>query len=155
MQTALIYTLFTLSAGQPTAIAENSAPDGEQDRLRQLHQRFQTGLDLICTKYNLPGMTAAYALPNGQVVAFASGLADKESGAKMTINTRMPAGSIGKTFVAATALGLAQDGVLSLDDSWQSALAPDRSIFPPDENILASCFILPIYENLHFESGNA
>lgn len=122
MRTALICTLFTLPAEQRTAIAENPTPNGEQDRLRQLEQRFQTGLDLICAKYNLPGMTAAYALPNGQVVAFASGLADKESGAKMTLDTRMPAGSIGKTFVAATVLGLAQDGKLSLDDKVEKWL---------------------------------
>ena len=89
-----------------------SPPDGDA-RLAELQARFQAGLDTIRDKYDLPGITAAYALPDGRVVAFATGLADKETGAKMTPDTRMPAGSIGKTFVSAMTLALVQDGKLA------------------------------------------
>jgi D-alanyl-D-alanine carboxypeptidase len=104
-------------AAEPTA-----AVSADKDSLTRLQQRFQAGLDAVCTKYALPGMTAAYVLPDDRVVAFASGLADKESGAKMGIDTRMPAGSIGKTFVAATTIALARDGKLSLDDKVEKWL---------------------------------
>ncbi|MGD9722785.1 MAG: serine hydrolase domain-containing protein [Pirellulales bacterium] len=104
----------TLSwAAEPAAGTSTTATP---ERLAELKQRFQSGLDAICQKYSVPGMTAAYALPDGTVVAFASGLADKEAGTKMTLDTRMPAGSVGKTFVAAVAVGLVQDGKLAFDD---------------------------------------
>jgi len=101
-----------------------SPPDGDA-RLTALQARFQTGLDTIREKYELPGITAAYALPDGRVVAFATGLSDKESGAKMTPDTRMPAGSIGKTFVSAMTLALVQDGKLALDDKLEKWLGDE------------------------------
>jgi D-alanyl-D-alanine carboxypeptidase len=116
VQVVLVCAGLALPSWQIPAQAANPASTADKIRLAQLERRFQAGLDAICAKYKLPGMTAAYALPDGSVVAFASGLADKESGAKMTVDTRMPAGSVGKTFVAATVIGLAQDGKLSLDD---------------------------------------
>ena len=106
----------------PMVDAEEPASETDKVRLAQLERRFQAGLDTICAKYELPGMTAAYALPDTRIVAFASGLADREGGAKMTVDTRMPAGSIGKTFVAARVMGLAQEGKLSLDDKIEQWL---------------------------------
>ena len=114
-----------LAGWHPAAWAEAPATTADVERLAELKERFQAGLDEICKKYELPGMTAAYALPGGRVVAFASGMADKESGAKMTPRTRMPSGSVGKTFVAATAIALAQDGKLSLDDKIEKWLASE------------------------------
>jgi D-alanyl-D-alanine carboxypeptidase len=123
--TVLVGIGLVLTSLQITAIAEDFASPVDETRLRQLEQHFQAGLDDICSKYELPGMTAAYALPDDRVVAFASGLADRESGAKMTLDTRMPAGSVGKTFVAATVIGLAHDGKLSLDDKIQDLLGDE------------------------------
>lgn len=105
--------------------AAKPAANNLNDALAQLQRRFQTGLDATCAKYELPGMTAAYVLPDDRVVAFASGLADKESGVKLGVDARMPAGSIGKTFVAATAIALAQDGKLSLDDKLEKWLGDE------------------------------
>src|SRR5262245_1632375 len=121
----LVWVGLALTGWHLPASADDPALTGEKHRLAQLEQRFRAGLDAICTKYALPGMTAAYALPDGQVVAFASGLADKESGAKMTVDTRMPAGSVGKTVVAAMVLGLAQDGKLSIDDKIKKWLGDE------------------------------
>ncbi len=121
----LVCAALALLTWQVPVHAEVSAATAGKDRLSQLDERFQAGLDAICTKYELPGMTAAYALPDARVVAFASGLADKESGKKMSVDTRMPAGSVGKTFVAATVVGLAQDGKLSLDDKIEKWLGEE------------------------------
>jgi len=56
------------------------------------------------------------ALPDGSVETFAVGFADVENYIKMKPESRMLAASIGKTFVGATMLALAQEKVLSLDD---------------------------------------
>lgn len=72
-------------------------------------------LDAIRKETGFPGMTAAVVLPDGQTIAASSGLADIEAKTPMRPDQLMPAGSIGKTFVAATALQLAAEGKLSLD----------------------------------------
>ena len=106
-------------------MAKEPTVEGDAKELEDLAGRFQAGLDSICQKYALPGMTGAYVLPEGTALAFASGLADKESGTKMAVDSRMPAGSIGKMFVGAVVLGLAQDGKLSLDDKIEKWLGAE------------------------------
>jgi D-alanyl-D-alanine carboxypeptidase len=106
-------------------VTQAVAAGADDARLGELQSRFQAGLDEIVKKYELPGITAAYALPDGRIVPFASGLADKERGTKMATDTRMPAGSVGKTFVAATVIALAQDGKLSLDDKVEKWLGQE------------------------------
>lgn len=49
--------------------------------------------------------------------AWAAGVADAQTGAPMTPETPYLSASIGKLFTAATVLSLAEEGVLSLDDS--------------------------------------
>lgn len=120
----LLYGLtFALSSGAACGADRTESPGPE--KLAQLKARFQAGLDQIVEKYELPGMTAAYALPDGAVEAFASGVADRESGAKMTPRTPMLAGSVGKTFAAATALGLIHEGRLGLDDKIEKWLGQE------------------------------
>ncbi len=132
------------------AMAADPVPTVDTQRLGELQTRFQAGLDAVCAKYELPGMTAAYVLPDGTVRAFASGLADKESGTKMTVDSRMPAGSIGKTFVAATVIGLAQDGRLSLDDKIEKWLGQE-----PWFNDLPNAHEITIRQLLMHRSGLA
>jgi D-alanyl-D-alanine carboxypeptidase len=67
-------------------------------------------------RHGFPGATAAVALPDGTLVAAATGLADVEFGRRMTPETPMLAASIGKTFVAATVLALESEGRLSQGD---------------------------------------
>ena len=81
-----------------------------------LKARFQSELETLHDQYKFPGATAAYILPDGTVEVVATGLADVESKISMTAQSRMLAASIGKTFVGATVVALAQEGVLSLDD---------------------------------------
>ncbi|MCB1842769.1 MAG: beta-lactamase family protein, partial [Halioglobus sp.] len=77
----------------------------------------QNSLDAIRSTYRLPGATAAIVFRDGSMVSVASGFADAEAGTPMTPETRMLAGSIGKTFVAATILSLAEEGRLDLDEA--------------------------------------
>lgn len=80
-----------------------------------LADAFQSALDAFQNRYGFPGATAAYVLSDGTVGVAATGAADLEAGTPMTPHSRMLAASIGKTFVGATAVALARDGVLDLD----------------------------------------
>jgi D-alanyl-D-alanine carboxypeptidase len=94
-----------------------------------LTRRFQAELDRLQQAEGFPGATAAFALPDGRVVGVAMGVADRETGAPMTSDTKMLTASIGKMFVAATALGLAREGKLDLDQSIEQYLG-DEAWFP-------------------------
>lgn len=89
-----------------------SAPLAAQDR-SALSVQLEATLGDFHDRYGFPGATAAIALPDGTVAVAAVGLADVESGRAMTPDTRMLAASIGKTFVAATALALESEGALA------------------------------------------
>lgn len=67
------------------------------------------------TEELFPGATVAFVLPDGKVMAFATGFADIEKKTVMSVESRMPAGSIGKTFVSAVVLSMVSEGMLSLD----------------------------------------
>lgn len=88
----------------------------------------QSLLDGFHADYGFPGATAAIALPDGAVVSVATGLSDKEAQTPMTPDTPMLAASIGKSFVAATALSLEAEGVLARSDLVSSVL-DDRDWF--------------------------
>jgi D-alanyl-D-alanine carboxypeptidase len=90
-------------------------PISAQDNVR-LPDGLQEVLDTFRDRYDFPGATAAVALPDGTVIVAATGLADVEAGTPMTPDSRMLAASIGKTFVAATVLGLESEGRLSRAD---------------------------------------
>ncbi|MEA1989211.1 MAG: serine hydrolase domain-containing protein [Pseudomonadota bacterium] len=79
------------------------------------HEDFQAALDGFQEEYGFPGATAAYVLRDGTTGVVATGLADVEDGTLMTVRSRMLTASIGKTFVGATVLALAREGVLDLD----------------------------------------
>lgn len=80
-----------------------------------LRAAFAARLDSLAAEAGIPGASAAFILPDGAFAAFAWGLADSASGAPMTTGTRIICGSIGKTWLGATAAGLAADGVIDLD----------------------------------------
>jgi len=72
-------------------------------------------LEAFRDAHNVPGMTAAIVLDNGRSLAVAVGFADREAGRPMKPDTPMLAASIGKTFIAATVLALADQRLLNLD----------------------------------------
>lgn len=65
---------------------------------------------------DMPGLRAAARYPDGTLVTAAVGYADPATGQPLDDTIGMPGGSTGKTFVAALALILVEDGALSLDD---------------------------------------
>ena len=86
----------------------NQAPEKHQ-------ADFQVVLDSIQKRYGFPGATAAYKWVDGKEGGAATGLSDVEADIPMTINSRMLAASIGKTFVGAIAVSLIHDEVLEAD----------------------------------------
>lgn len=78
--------------------------------------RFQSAVDAERARYSVPGITAAFVLPDGRMAKVASGYADIERKIPMTPDSRVLSGSTGKTLAAALALQLSRRGVWSLDD---------------------------------------
>jgi D-alanyl-D-alanine carboxypeptidase len=80
-----------------------------------LESRLGDALARIVAEQRLIGATAALSI-DGQVTTVAAGASDRERGVPMQPVDRMLAGSVGKSFVAATTIGLALEGRLDLDD---------------------------------------
>ena len=72
-----------------------------------------------------PGATLGVVLANGESFGLAVGFSDRDSKTPMKPNDRMLAGSVGKTFAAATALQLVKEGKISLDDRIQKYLGSE------------------------------
>lgn len=80
-----------------------------------LHMRLQQVLDSLRGTGRFPGVTAGVAFADGRVIGLASGLSDTALGLPMQPNDLLLAGSVGKTYVAAVALQLVNEGKLDLD----------------------------------------
>uniref|UniRef100_Q31GQ6 Beta-lactamase family protein n=1 Tax=Hydrogenovibrio crunogenus (strain DSM 25203 / XCL-2) TaxID=317025 RepID=Q31GQ6_HYDCU len=80
-----------------------------------LTQKFQAELDSLRKLYHFPGATAAYVLEDGTLGLASTGVADQNTNEPMTSNTRMLSASIGKTFVSATVMALANENKLNLN----------------------------------------
>ena len=100
-QSILIFSAVTASAAMATTLDET--------RLAAL-------LEGARVEMKMPGLRAAVHLADGRIIRAATGLADKEAGTPLGNDIAMPGGSTGKTFVAALAMLLVEDGTLSLDD---------------------------------------
>jgi D-alanyl-D-alanine carboxypeptidase len=84
----------------------------------------QRVLDSLRTVSGSPGITLGVALPDGRVLALASGMADTARRIPLEPDDLLLAGSVGKTFFAALALALVHEGRLSLDapiSTWLGA----------------------------------
>lgn len=82
-------------------------------------------LDRFVATSGVPGATLAVVWPDGRSCRVASGLADRETSAPMPADARMMSGSIGKSFVAATALLLAEQNRLDLDAPLSTILGEE------------------------------
>jgi len=71
---------------------------------------------------SFPGATLGVVLANGESFGLAVGVSDRETKRPMMPNDRMLAGSVGKTFAAATALQLVKEGKIGLDDKIEKYL---------------------------------
>lgn len=115
-----------VALGLICAAAFGSAASADTQALKA---QFQAELDAVHEQYKFPGATAAFILPDGTVEVVATGVSDLESKTPMSPHSRMLAASIGKMFVGATVLALAQEGRLRLDDPISTWLG-DRPWFP-------------------------
>jgi len=102
-----------------------------------LEVTFSNAVERFYRDYAFPGITASYVLPNGTGYSTAAGWAEVEHRQEMTVESRMLAASIGKTFVAATMVALAQERIINLDapvstwleqNSWFRRLPNHRNL---------------------------
>ena len=86
----------------------------------------QTALQLKLDEWhkagNFPGATLGVVLADGRSFGLAVGFSDRDNKTPMTASDRMLAGSVGKTFAAATALQLIKEGKIGLDDKIEKYL---------------------------------
>ena len=75
---------------------------------------------------SFPGATLGVALANGESFGLAVGFSDREAKTQMKPNDQMLAGSVGKTFAAATALQLIKEGKIGLDDKIEKYLGSEQ-----------------------------
>jgi D-alanyl-D-alanine carboxypeptidase len=87
-----------------------------------LQTALQTRLDEWHKAGSFPGATLGVVLANGESFSFAVGFSDREAKTPMKPIDRMLAGSVGKTFAAATALQLVREGKIGLDDKIEKYL---------------------------------
>lgn len=112
-----------VSAAPAQRVAESRRAPRSIDDLRAAAQR---SLDAWRNKTGAPGATAAVILPDGTAISIASGVARRSTGEALEPDARMFSGSIGKTYVAAVALQLVEEGKLDLDapiSKWLGSLA--------------------------------
>ena len=83
--------------------------------LEKFKAEVQSSLDGMQEEGNFPGATLGIVLKDGTELTFASGWADFEKKIHMRPSDRIFTGSAGKTFVAAVAMQMVQEGKLDLD----------------------------------------
>jgi len=87
-----------------------------------LRTALQAKLDEWHKAGSFPGATFGVVLANGESFGLAVGFSDRETKTPMMPTDRMLAGSVGKTFAAATALQLIKEGKIGLDDKIEKYL---------------------------------
>ena len=96
-------------------------------------------------------------LQDGTVLALAAGRSDTTAGRAMLPTDRMLQGSVGKTYVAAVAMQLVNEGLLDLDAKVSAYLDvqnvynhwyPEVTVYANDWSQQASLIGLPIYPSL-------
>ena len=87
-----------------------------------LKQQLQIKLEEWHKAGKFPGATLGVVLANGEYFSLAVGFSDRNTKTQMKPTDRMLAGSVGKTFAAATALQLIQEGKINLDEKVEKYL---------------------------------
>ena len=118
-------TLALLSLLPASAGAQSAAPPAPAASVSTIRTRVQATLDSIRAGGAFPGMSAGIALPDGQVLSLATGLADTALRTRLEPDALLLAGSVGKTYVAAVALQLVSEGKLGLDEPISTYLGTE------------------------------
>jgi D-alanyl-D-alanine carboxypeptidase len=108
----VVCLLFTLVAqAQPVAPNKSALETALQLKLDEWHKAG-----------SFPGATLGVVLSNGESFGLAVGFSDRQTKKPMKPDDRMLAGSVGKTFAAATALQLVKERKINLDDKIEKYL---------------------------------
>ena len=108
----VVCLLLSVAVHAQTSVADKSA----------LRAALQSKLDEWHKAGRFPGATLGVVLANGESFGLAVGVSDRETKRPMVPTDRMLAGSVGKTFAAATALQLIKAGKIGLDDKIEKYL---------------------------------
>jgi D-alanyl-D-alanine carboxypeptidase len=92
---------------------------------QNLEQRLQHRLDSLHRTGRFAGAQIGVALPDGSVIAVATGFADTAKKEPMTTRHLLLQGSVGKTYASAVALQLIHEGRIGLDDPISKYLASE------------------------------
>ncbi len=112
----LVLATAALAIGQrPVAVAGTNV----------LKKELQAKLNEWHAAGKFPGATLGVVLTNGESFALAVGYSDRDAKTPMKPDDRMLAGSVGKTFAAATALQLVSEGKIGLDDKIEKYLGKE------------------------------
>ena len=87
-----------------------------------LKKELQMKLDEWHKAGKFPGATLGVVLADGESFGLAVGYSDRDAKTPMKPDDRMLAGSVGKTFAAATALQLVKEGKIGLDEKIEKYL---------------------------------
>jgi D-alanyl-D-alanine carboxypeptidase len=109
----IVCLLFTTAFGQQPVVDTDT---------NALKQQLQIKLDEWHKAGKFPGATLGVALANGESFSLAVGYSDAPAKRRMKPTDRMLAGSVGKTFAAATALQLVKEGKINLDEKIEKYL---------------------------------
>lgn len=96
-----------------------------EESAKTLRAELQSKLDEWHKAGKFPGATLGVVLANGYSFGLAVGVSDRAAKTPMKPNDRLLAGSVGKTFAAATALQLVKEGKIGLDDKVQKYLGTE------------------------------
>jgi len=99
---------------------------GQTTDTTALKAALQAKLDEWHKAGSFPGATLGVVLANGESFALAVGYSDRDARTPMKPNDRMLAGSVGKTYAAATALQLIKEGKIGLDDKIEKYLGGEQ-----------------------------
>ncbi len=91
-----------------------------------LRAKLQAKLDAWHKAGTFPGATLGVALANGKSFGLAVGYSNRDAKTPMKPADRMLAGSVGKTFAAAIALRLVEEGKISLNDKIEKYLGKEH-----------------------------
>ncbi|HKR01133.1 MAG TPA: serine hydrolase [Pyrinomonadaceae bacterium] len=111
-------------AGKAEAAA--GATVQEDEKLARILGKLQARLDEARLSSKLPGATVGFVLPDGRFGSVSTGVSDLGTGRPLKPSDRLLAGSIGKTFVAAVALLLVEEGKLNLDEKIERLLGNEK-----------------------------
>lgn len=117
---AIIFTLLALGY---TVVAQKAAAKETGDLLRQ---SLQAKLEEWHKSGKFAGATLGVCAADGNCFGLAVGLSDLETKTPMKPNDLMLAGSVGKTYAAAVALQLVEEGKINLDDKIETYLGREK-----------------------------